>query len=144
MRVARTRELLVYLLLGVVFGVVLIKSEVVSWFRIYEMFRFHSPRMYLIIGSAVVTAALSLQVIRRLHARAVDGTTISVAPKEVGRGTRYWLGGSIFGLGWGLVGACPGPLFALIGGGVSVMAVALLSALVGTAAYGMARPWLPH
>lgn len=144
MSVARTRSLIVYLLLGALFGVVLIKSEVVSWFRIYEMFRFQSSRMYLIIGSAVCTAGLSLQVIRRLHLRAVDGTIIAVTPKTLGRGTRYWLGGIIFGLGWGLVGACPGPLFALIGGGTSVMIAALLSALIGTAAYGMVRPWLPH
>ena len=144
MSTPRVRGLAVYLGLGALFGIILIKSEVVSWFRIYEMFRFDSPRMYLIIGSAVLTAGISLQLIRRLKVHAADGTRISVPPKTMGRGTRYWLGGIIFGLGWGLVGACPGPLFALIGGGEWVMTAALLSALVGTATYGALRPRLPH
>ncbi len=144
MSVMRLRGLAIYVGLGALFGVVLIKSEVISWFRIYEMFRFDSPRMYLIIGSAVLTAGLSLQVIRRMAMRAADGALIALPPKTMGRGTRYWRGGTIFGLGWGLVGACPGPLFALIGGGASVMVAALLSALAGTAAYGVVRPRLPH
>ncbi|MDQ2666891.1 MAG: YeeE/YedE family protein [Gemmatimonadota bacterium] len=138
------RGLGVYLLLGVLFGTVLLKSEVISWFRIYEMFRFQSFHMYGIIGSAVLTAAVSLQVIRRLNMRTVNGEVVSVAPKVLGRGTRYWAGGVIFGLGWGIVGACPGPLFALLGSGVSVMIVPLGAALVGTRVYGVARPTLPH
>jgi uncharacterized protein len=133
-----------YLLLGTFFGVILTKSEVISWFRIQEMFRFQSLHMYLIIGSAIVTAALSLAVIRRLRVRALSGEPISVPPKALGKGTRYWLGGSIFGLGWALTGACPGPLFALVGAGFPVIAVAILSAVAGTWTYGKLRPRLPH
>lgn len=140
----RARGLLVYLALGAFFGILLVKSQVVSWFRIYEMFRFQSFHMYGIIGSAVLTAGISLQLIERLGVRSLDGERIALAPKALGSGTRYWLGGSLFGLGWGLVGACPGPLISLIGGGVAVMSVALLSAIAGTWAYGAMRPRLPH
>ena len=133
-----------YFVLGVLFGIVLTKSEVISWFRIQEMFRFQAFHMYGVIGSAVVVAGLSLQLIKRSGARALDGERIVVPPKAMGRGTRYWLGGLIFGLGWALVGACPGPLFALVGSGVSVMIVTLLSAVLGTWIYGALRPRLPH
>ena len=138
------RALFVYFALGVLFGVVLTKSEVISWFRIHEMFRFQAFHMYGIIGSAVVVAATGLQVIKRLGLRALDGQTIAIPPKTMGRGTRYWMGGTIFGLGWALVGACPGPLFALLGNGVGVIAVALLSAVMGTWVYGAMRSRLPH
>lgn len=138
------RSLLIYLVLGALFGVVLTKSEVVSWFRIQEMFRFQAFHMYGIIGSAVIVAALGLQVIRRLGIHSLDGKPIVIEPKVMGRGTRYWLGGAIFGLGWGLVGACPGPLFALLGNGIGVIAIALLSAIAGTWSYGALRTRLPH
>ena len=138
------RGLTVYLLLGILFGIVLVKSEVISWYRIQEMFRFQAFHMYGIIGSAVVVAGLALQLIRRSGVRALDGTPIVVPPKAMGSGTRYWLGGTVFGLGWGLVGACPGPLFALLGAGVGVIAVPLVSAVAGTWAYGALRPRLPH
>ena len=138
------RGLLRYLALGVVFGILLIKSDVVSWFRIHEMFRFQAFHMYGIIGSAVLTAGLSLQLIKRLGLRSFGGEDIVMPAKSLGRGTRYWLGGTLFGLGWGIVGACPGPLFALIGGGVTVMLVALLGAIAGTWVYGVMRPRLPH
>lgn len=138
------RSLAVYLALGTLFGIVLIKGEIISWFRIYEMFRFESFHMYGIIGSAVLTAMISLQVIRYLEARSLAGEEIEVAPKELGRGTRYWLGGTTFGLGWGLVGACPGPLFALIGGGVTVMIIVMLGAMAGTVLYASVRSRLPH
>ena len=141
---SRTGGLTTYVLLGIAFGVVLTKSEVISWFRIQEMFRFQAFHMYGIIGSAVVTAALCLQVIKRLKLRSRDGSLIVVPPKALGRGTRYWLGGTLFGLGWAMVGACPGPLFALIGGGVTVMVATLASAVAGTWAYGALRPRLPH
>ena len=140
----RTRGLVTYVLLGMAFGIVLTKSEVISWFRIQEMFRFQAFHMYGIIGSAIVTAALSLQVIKRLKLRSLDGSLIVVPPKALGTGTRYWLGGTLFGLGWAIVGACPGPLFALIGGGMTVMLATLASALAGTWAYGALRPRLPH
>ena len=138
------RGLLRYLALGVVFGILLIKSDVVSWFRIQEMFRFQAFHMYGIIGSAVLTAGLSLQLIKRRGLRSLGGEDIVIPAKSMGRGTRYWLGGTLFGLGWGIVGACPGPLFALVGGGVTVMLVALLSAVAGTWVYGVMRASLPH
>lgn len=143
-RMTAVPRLGVYLVLGALFGVLLIKSEVISWFRIQEMFRFQAFHMYGIIGSAVVVAAVSLQVIKRMGTRSLDGEPIVVQPKVMGAGTRYWLGGTIFGLGWGLIGACPGPLFALVGSGVSVMLVPLVAAIVGTWCYGALRSRLPH
>ena len=139
-----TKALVLYIALGVIFGVVLTKSEVISWFRIQEMFRFQSFHMYGIIGSAIVVAALGLQLIRRAELKSLDGQVITIPRKEMRNGTRYWLGGLLFGLGWALVGACPGPLFALLGNGVGVVSVVLLSALAGTWAYGILRPRLPH
>lgn len=141
----KTKErLLAYLLLGLFFGIILTKSEVISWFRIQEMFRFQSFHMYGIIGSAVAVAALSVYLIKRLGVKDADGCPIAIPPKVLGKGTRYWLGGTLFGFGWALLGACPGPIFALLGNGVTVIIVALLSALAGTWAYGYLRPRLPH
>lgn len=140
----RSVILLVYLLIGIAFGVVLTRSEVVSWFRIQEMFRFQSFRMYGIIGSAVATAAASVALIKRVKLKAISGEIIAIPRKELGSGMRYAAGGTIFGIGWALTGACPGPLFALIGNGVSVMIAAVLSALAGTWVYGWLRPRLPH
>jgi len=133
-----------YLLLGTVFGVVLTRSEVLSWFRIQEMFRFQSPRMYEIIVSAILVAAVSVALIKRLGANTIGGEAIAIPPKHLGHGVRYAVGGTIFGLGWALTGACPGPLFALVGNGVTVMIAAIASALVGTWLYGVLRPSLPH
>ena len=144
MRQAPVRGLLAYLALGVLFGVVLTKSEVISWFRIQEMFRFQAFHMYGIIGSAVIVAFTALQLIRRFGVRTLDGAPIMLPPKVLGSGTRYWLGGTLFGLGWALVGACPGPLFALLGNGISVIIVPIVSALAGTWMYGVLRPRLPH
>lgn len=141
--VARREGLLRYLLLGMLFGIVLTKSEVISWFRIQEMFRFQSVHMYGIIGSAVAVAALSLQVIKRFRIRTLTGAEIHIPPKQWSR-YRYLVGGTLFGLGWALLGACPGPLFALVGNGVTVIVVAILSATAGTWAYGALRPHLPH
>lgn len=136
--------LLLYFLLGISFGIVLVKSEVLSWFRIQEMFRFESPRMYEIIASAVCVAAISVALIKRLHIRTIAGDPIVIRPKTLGTGIRYLLGGSIFGVGWALTGACPGPLFALVGAGTTVMIVAILSALAGTWVYGLARTAVPE
>jgi uncharacterized protein len=133
-----------YFILGGLFGFVLIKAEVVSWFRIQEMFRFQSFHMYGIIGSAIATAAISLFALRRLGVRTLSGVPISVEPKLLGWGYRYWLGGALFGIGWALTGACPGPLFALTGSGLTVYVVAVISALIGTWSYGYARAYLPH
>lgn len=144
-RVTPPRDnLLWYVVLGCLFGIVLVKSEVVSWFRIHEMFLFQEFHMYGVLGSAVTVAALSLTVLKRIGASAVTGEPICVPPKEMGRGYRYGIGGTLFGIGWALTGACPGPLFALIGAGSSVFAVVALSAVAGTWTYGLVRPNLPH
>jgi hypothetical protein len=131
-------------LLGSVFGVVIVEAEVVSWFRIQEMFRFDAFHMYGIIGAAVVSAGVSLLVIKRLGLRGADGQPLGLAPKTLGSGVRYLAGGTIFGLGWAMAGACPGPLVALVGAGTPVMLVAILSALAGTWTYGRLRQRLPH
>jgi len=143
-RVRRGPGLLWYFALGCLFGIVLIKSEVVSWFRIQEMFRFQSFHMYGIILSAIATAALSIVFLRRAGAKTLAGEAISIPPKTLGIGYRYWIGGTMFGVGWALTGACPGPLFALAGSGLTVYTVAALSALAGTWLYGYLRPYLPH
>jgi uncharacterized membrane protein YedE/YeeE len=136
--------LFICLILGICFGITLTKSEVVSWFRIQEMFRFQSPRMYEIIASAVVVAAVSVALIKRLGLKTITGEPISIPPKRLQHGIRYAVGGTIFGLGWAFTGACPGPLFALVGNGVSVMIVAIASAMTGTWLYGLLTPKLPH
>lgn len=136
--------LTVYLALGIGFGIVLTKSEVVSWYRIQEMFRFQSVHMYGIIGSAVAVAAVGLQIIRRSGLRSLAGEPIAVPPKVMGSGARYAVGGVLFGVGWALTGACPGPLMALVGSGVSVMLATIGSALIGTWTYGLVRDRLPH
>jgi len=130
--------------LGTVFGVVLVQGEIVSWFRIHEMFRFEAFHMYGVIGSALAVAASSLYLIRRSQLRSFDGQAIAVPPKAIGNGVRYIAGGTIFGLGWGVTGACPGPLVAQIGAGATVMMVAAASAFAGTWTYGLLRPRLPH
>jgi uncharacterized membrane protein YedE/YeeE len=136
--------LLPYLFAGVYFGIVLTKSEIVSWFRIQEMFRFQAFHMYGIIGSAVVVAGCSLLLIRWAGLKSADGQPLALPPKQFGRGYRYWIGGTLFGIGWALTGACPGPLVALVGNGVTVMIVAVASAVAGTWVYGLLRPRLPH
>lgn len=135
--------LLWYFVLGCLFGIVLIESEVVSWFRIQEMFRFQSFHMYGIIMSAIATAAIAIVILRRVQAHTLAGEEIAIPPKMLGKGYRYSIGGTMFGVGWALTGACPGPLFALTGG-MSIYAVAAVSALAGTWLYGYLRPHLPH
>jgi uncharacterized membrane protein YedE/YeeE len=130
--------------LGVYFGIVLVKSEAVSWFRIQEMFRFGGFHMYGILGSAVLVAGLSLIAIRKLRLTDPAGRPAAVAPKEPGRAKSRLAGGLVFGCGWALLGACPGPIYALIGTGATVLAVALASAVAGAWAYGHLRPKLPH
>ena len=145
---ARLLPMLGYLLIGTGLGIVFVKSEVVSWFRIQEMFRFDSFHMYGIIGSAVAVAAFGAWLIRRFGLQTLAGEPIAIPDKQWGEsripGVRYALGGIVFGLGWALLGACPGPIFALLGGGVPVIAVALVAAMAGTYAYGVLRPRLPH
>lgn len=134
----------VYFVLGGLFGTVLIKSQVVSWFRIQEMFRFESFHMYGIILTAVATAAGSVRILKALGVRTFGDEEIVVPAKQLGRGYRYWIGGTLFGMGWALTGACPGPLVALTAGGPSVYIVAVASALVGTRLYAQLRGSLPH
>lgn len=133
-----------YFLLGVLFGAVLLESEVISWFRVQEMFRFQAFHMFGIIGSALVVAAVGLETLRRLQLTDAVGSPIGPASKTLGTGIRYLAGGSMFGVGWALTGACPGPLVALVGSGAPVMAVAFMSAVAGTWTYGYLRPRLPH
>ena len=134
-----------YVSAGALLGTVFVKSEVLSWYRIQEMFRFQSAHMYLVIASALAVAALSVQLLQGRGRRALDGALIAIPRKEMTpHGTRYWMGGTVFGLGWGLLGACPGPIFALIGAGVTSMSVAMLSALAGTWLYGALQSRLPH
>ncbi len=137
-----------YFVIGIGLGVVFVQSEVVSWFRIQEMFRFQSFHMYGIIGSAVAVAAIGVQFIQRLGLRTIHGEEIRIVPRDEGGagfwGPRYWIGGTLFGVGWAILGACPGPIFTLIGSGVSVMVVALASATAGTWAYAALQRHVPH
>lgn len=136
--------LLIFFVVGVLFGATLIQSEVSSWFRIQEMFRFQAFHMYGVIASALAVAAVSLAAIRRLGLKTADGEPAVVPPKVLGGGYRYWIGGTLFGLGWALTGACPGPFFALWGAGVGTMGVSIIAALAGTWVYAWVRPRLPH
>lgn len=131
-----------YLFIGIIFGVLFVKSEVISWFRIQEMFRLQSFHMYGIIGSAVVVGIISVWLIKKFNIKTIHGEKITISPKKFNKGQIY--GGLTFGFGWAMTGACPGPLFAQIGTGATVIAVALLSAVIGTWVYGYFRERLPH
>lgn len=131
-----------YVFIGLVFGILFIKAEVVSWFRIQEMFRFQSFHMYGIIGSAVIVGAISVWLIKKFNLKTIDGEEIVFSTKTFNKG--QIIGGLLFGFGWALTGACPGPIFALLGSGVGVMLVVLLSAIAGTWVYGYFREKLPH
>ena len=131
-----------YLVLGTLFGIILTKSEVISWFRIQEMFRFQSFHMYGVIGSAIVVGMISIQLIKRKRLKSIDGEPIVLADKKFNHG--IWIGGFIFGLGWALTGACPGPLFAQLGSGIGSAAVLILAALAGTWTYSALREKLPY
>lgn len=138
----RWHDNLKYMVVGMLFGVVFVKSEVISWFRIQEMFRLQSFHMYGIIGSAVIVGMISVWLIKKLNIKTIYGETIDFHPKKFNKGQIY--GGLLFGFGWALTGACPGPLFAQIGTGASVIAVTLLSAIGGTWVYGLMKDQLPH
>lgn len=140
----RDQGLFIYFAVGVLFGIVITKGEVVSWFRIQEMFRFQGFHMFGVFATALPTAILSVQHLKRRRARTLQGDRINIPAKHLGSGVRYAAGGVLFGLGWALTGACPGPLFALLGSGATVMAVCISSALAGTWTYGVLRPKLPH
>ncbi|MDR6194141.1 DUF6691 family protein [Siphonobacter sp. SORGH_AS_0500] len=135
------RPLWAYGVIGILFGIVFVKAEIVSWFRIQEMFRLDSFHMYGVIGSAVMTGMISVFLIKRYHAKALTGEKIVIPAKVFQPGQIY--GGLLFGFGWALTGACPGPLFAQIGAGYSVVIVTLFAALAGTWTYGALRRYLP-
>jgi len=131
-----------YLFVGVAFGILLVKAEVISWFRIQEMFRLQSFHMYGVIGSAVIVGMLSVYLIKKFKIKTIYGEAIEFHQKPFDKGKIY--GGVLFGLGWAITGACPGPLYAQIGTGVTVTTVTLLSAVAGTWVYGKFRDKLPH
>ncbi|WES97905.1 YeeE/YedE thiosulfate transporter family protein [Chryseobacterium arthrosphaerae] len=131
-----------YLAAGIVFGIIFVKAEVISWFRIQEMFRLQSFHMYGIIGSAVLVGMISVWLIRKFNIKTIHGEPITIASKKFSKGQIY--GGLIFGFGWAITGACPGPLFAQIGTGALAVSVTLLSAIAGTWVYGYFRDKLPH
>lgn len=138
----KSEYLLKYLIVGIVFGILFVKSEVVSWFRIQEMFRFQSFHMFGIIGSAVAVGMISVFLLKRFKTKTIQGDQIYIEPKKFHRGQIF--GGLIFGLGWAITGACPGPLFAQIGLGITVIVITLLSAILGTWVYGYFKEKLPH
>lgn len=136
-------KLLKFLLVGFVFGIILTKSEAVSWYRIYEMFQFQSFHMYGIITTAIITGVIGIQIIKRNNLKDINGQAIVIADKE-NSNARYWIGGILFGLGWALVGACPGPIYILIGAGFWSIFIVLFGALLGTYLYGVFKDKLPH
>ncbi|MFN3755510.1 MAG: DUF6691 family protein [Flavobacterium sp.] len=136
-------NLIKYFLVGLIFGIVLTKSEAVSWYRIYEMFQFQSFHMYGIIFTAVLTGAVGIQIIKKKKLKDINGQPIEILDKESGT-YRYIIGGILFGLGWGLVGSCPGPIFILLGAGYLNMLWVLFGALLGTLFYGIFKNKLPH
>jgi uncharacterized protein len=136
-------KLLKFFLVGIFFGIVLTKAEAISWYRIYEMFHFQSFHMYGIIGVAIFTGCMGIFFIKKKEVKGYKGTEINIKSKEKSF-FRYFLGGIMFGLGWALVGACPGPIFILLGTGIPAIVIILLGALLGTYTYGMIKDELPH
>lgn len=132
-----------FLIVGIIFGIILVKSQAVSWYRIYEMFRFESFHMYGIIGTAVITGILLMLMAKRFKIKNIEGGYMDVPLKDKGL-IRYILGGTLFGLGWALSGACPGPMYILVGTGVFTMLIVILAAILGTYVYGVIKDKLPH
>ncbi|MFN3968776.1 DUF6691 family protein [Flavobacterium sp.] len=136
-------NLLKYIIVGFIFGIILTKAEAVSWYRIYEMFQFQSIHMYGIITVAIITGFIGLQFIKRKQIKDINGKPIYIQDKEKGN-ARYWIGGILFGLGWAMVGACPGPIFILLGAGFLSVGLILIGAIFGTFLYGVLKDKLPH
>jgi len=131
-----------YLLVGLFFGIIFVKAEIISWYRIQEMFRLQSFHMYGVIGSAVVVGVISIWIIKKFNIKTIYSEDIKIPKKDFNKGQIY--GGLVFGLGWAITGACPGPLYAQIGNGFIVVVVTLLSAIFGTWLYGFFKDNLPH
>tara|TARA_R110002012_G_scaffold58181_6_gene150942 strand:+ start:777 stop:1190 length:414 start_codon:yes stop_codon:yes gene_type:complete len=136
-------KIIVYLLIGTFFGIIMYKSEAASWFRIYEMFEFGSFHMYGIIGSALVLGIIGIQIIKRFNIKAINGNEMNLKPKNKSV-ARYAIGGTLFGLGWALAGACPGPMYVLAGAGYLSILIVIAGALLGTFIYGIIKHKLPH
>ncbi|MCB7479875.1 YeeE/YedE family protein [Christiangramia sediminis] len=136
-------RVIAYLFIGIFFGIVMFKSEAASWFRIYEMFQFQAFHMYGIIGSALILGVIGIQLIKKKQMKDLNGEEIQFIPKKKSF-SRYMFGGIIFGLGWALAGACPGPIYTLIGAGYVSVIVVFLAAILGTFLYGLLRDKLPH
>ncbi|WP_445383689.1 DUF6691 family protein [Robiginitalea sp. IMCC43444] len=134
---------IIYLLIGIFFGITMFKSEAASWFRIYEMFKFDAFHMYGIIGTAVVLGVIFVQILKRFRLKSFYGEPIEFCPKARSV-PRYAIGGVIFGLGWALAGACPGPMFTLVGAGYVPILIVIVAAVLGTFVYGLLRDKLPH
>jgi len=132
-----------FFFVGILFGIIMTKSEAISWFRILEMFRFESFHMYGIIGVAVVVSALILYVMKKTQIITLSGNPVSYKPMKLSP-KRHILAGSIFGLGWALLGACPGPMYVLLGNGYGIFILVILGALLGTFTYGVIMNRLPH
>ncbi len=137
------KKTLYILTLGIIFGIVLSKAEIISWYRIYEMFQFDSFHMYGVIGSAVILGIIAVQFLKRNRIKDIEGNELIFTDKEKNI-ARYLIGGIIFGLGWALVGACPGPMFILLGYGYATLLIVIVGALLGTFAYGLFKDKLPH
>lgn len=134
---------IIYLFLGIVFGMAMYKAEAASWFRIYEMFSFQAFHMYGFMAVALFIGMAGIQIIKRYGVKDADGAPIVISPKNKSV-PRYLIGGALFGMGWALAGACPGPVFVLLGAGVLPMLAVIAFALLGTYLYGLVRKWLPH
>ena len=136
-------KFLKFLLIGIALGIILVKSEAVSWYRIFEMFRFEAFHMYGIIGTAIATGTILLLISKKFKLKNIEGNIMNVPDKEKGL-KRYIFGGILFGLGWALSGACPGPMYILVGTGVFTMLIVILAAVLGTYVYGVIKDKLPH
>lgn len=136
-------RLISFFIVGIFFGITMTKSEAISWFRIHEMFRFESFHMYGIIGVAVVCGMIWMWLMKKFEIRTLKGTLVQYMPKKLNF-TRFLVGGSIFGLGWALIGACPGPIYVMIGNGYAIFVLVLLGAVIGTFIYGSVKQKLPH
>lgn len=134
---------IVFIILGVVFGIMMYKAEAASWFRIVEMFKFQSFHMYGFIGSALIVGVVGIQLFKKFDTKSIEGKELALEPKAKSI-PRYLIGGTFFGLGWALVGACPGPIFVLLGSGIFSIGIVIIGALLGTYLYGIVRNKLPH